>query len=94
VPLPATQPIEWFQYGIVTARHENYRVTRYGNRCRISAMSTQFDLPPEILEQIQRFKEAKRTVDALIAQNPQIAAGIKWVLEQPEGGYPSNIRMP
>jgi hypothetical protein len=44
-------------------------------------------------EQFQRFQDAQRKVDEMM-RDPQIAAGVKFILEQPKGGSPSNIRIP
>jgi hypothetical protein len=71
-----------------------FLVTKHQEQAQNYNMQTQFVLPPEIREQIQRFQETQRKIDARIAEDPQLAAALKFFGEQPKGGYPSNIRIP
>jgi len=38
-------------------------------------------------EQAQRIRDAQREMDELTARDPQLAAGIRFIFEQPWGGW-------
>jgi hypothetical protein len=58
-------------------------------------MKTEIYPTPEMREQLaRRIEETQHIIDTLIAQDPQFAAGVKLVLEQPNRTLRSNIRIP